>query len=494
MRLAVSSLTALVGLGLAFGCGDRPSALPAPEAAAPAALPAAPPPPSAVAPAPALPGAAAGEHAGTLRWARSIGGEGADAARAVAIGSEGRIAVTGYFSGKASFAGQSFDAPLRDAFLLVLDSASGTERWVRRMGGGGDEIGQAVAFAPNGDLVLTGTFTGTAKFGDGGRVSRGRTDIFLARYAADGTHKWTKVYGGPVEDMANGIAVTAADEIVLTGYFGGVLDLGGEQLPGAGHADLFVAKLSGDGDELWTRVYGADGDDLGRAVAVARDGTVVVCGDFHGKLVVGSDALQSAGNADLLLIAFSPAGEPYWARRFGAAFHDFCVGVAVDAAGHIAFTGSFEEQVDFGGGPLTGAGKKEIFLARYSSSGQHLWSRRFGSADDDIGGAVGVDASGHVYLAGWFWEMLSLGGEPLVSAGKNDIALAKFAPNGDPLWSKRFGGADEDFGRALAVSPDGGVVLVGTYRHPVDFGGGSIAYHGEATPATGDAFAARFGP
>ena len=84
------------------------------------------------------------------------------------------------------------------------------------------------------------------------------------------------------------------------------------------------------------------------------------------------DALQA------LLEKSTPAGAVLWAVGVGGTDVDEGRGVALDPDGNIIITGSFTGRVDFGGGALVSAGSTDIFVAKYTQDGVHVWSRRFG--------------------------------------------------------------------------------------------------------------------
>ncbi len=68
----------------------------------------------------------------------------------------------------------------------------------------------------------------------------------------------------------------------------------------------------------------------------------------------------------------------------------------------------------------------------------HLWSQHFGSTSSDYGESVATDASGNVFVTGRFFGTVDFGGGALVSAGNTDIFVAKYSPTGTHLWSQRF--------------------------------------------------------
>ncbi|AUX38701.1 uncharacterized protein SOCE26_000790 [Sorangium cellulosum] len=120
-------------------------------------------------------------------------------------------------------------------------------------------------------------------------------------------------------------------------------------------------------------------------------------------------------------------------------------------------------------------------------TGAPRWSARFGAAGNDVGYGVAADASGNLYVAGWFTGTVDFGAGPLVSAGGEDIFLIKLDPLGNVIWSQRFGTETDERGGAVAVDAAGDVLLTGSYvaRDPgfsepppatVDLGGGQLPH------------------
>jgi hypothetical protein len=190
-------------------------------------------------------------------------------------------------------------------------------------------------------------------------------------------------------------------------------------------------------------------------------------------------ALFDAG-ADV--VPASPAPDPVWRKVFGDAARQRAYVIAVSPDGHSTVGGSFQSSIDFGTGPLAGAGSasslaQDSFVATFDADGRALWSRAIASAHNDSGGgplAVDVRADGHVAVAGGFTTKVSFGGADLVSAGDVDAFVALLDASGKEVWSKRYGSTNTDDAAAVTFMPDGGVVVAGSFSGTVDFGGGPV--------------------
>jgi hypothetical protein len=163
-----------------------------------------------------------------------------------------------------------------------------------------------------------------------------------------------------------------------------------------------------------------------------------------------------------------------WSERYGDTARDRGHCVTVDASGNVLVTGVFKGTVDFGGGALTSAGDHDIFLAKYDANGSLLWSQRFGGTEGDAAHSVDTDGSGNVFVTGSFQGSADFGGGPLTSAGGRDMFVAKYDPNGNHIWSKRFGGVNHANASSLSVDGSGNVFVVGGFAGTADFGGGPL--------------------
>jgi hypothetical protein len=221
-------------------------------------------------------------------------------------------------------------------------------------------------------------------------------------------------------------------------------------------------------------------------VAVDGSGNSFVTGVLYGTVNFGLGNVTSAGRADMFVAKYSAAGAPQWVRRFGDAADQFGTAVATDASGNVYVTGYFFGTVDFGGGPLVG-NSYDIVLAKYSPTGAHLWSKNIGGSSSDMGQAIAVDSGGNVLVGGQFAATVDFGGGPLTSAGGYDGFLAKYNTNGGHVWSRRVGGASVDTVTGLGVDSTGNPTLVGYFQGPSNFGGANLTSAGSS-----DIFVARY--
>jgi hypothetical protein len=359
------------------------------------------------------------------------------------------------------------------------DGPAPPEGWVRRFGGEGDEIVNDIAVGKDGDIFVGGEFEKTASFGGADLSSAGEEDIVLARYGPEGEHRWSKRLGGGGVEYLRSLALDGSDNIIITGNLEGTADLGGGPLTSAGDRDIYIAKYDPSGKHLWSKRFGGSLPDEGHGVAVDGSGNILVTGSFYKTVSLGGQELTSVGHDDIFVAKYSGSGKHLWSKRFGTNNLDHGAEVAVDSKGEVLITGSVYGNVDFGGGTLWGLGQTDIFVVKLKATGEHIWSKLFGGSEMDDGEAVAVDGSDSVILAASFQLTIDVGGKKLTSAGKRDMLLAKLTPEGGYLWSKRLGGAGYDSAYDVAAG-GGAVVLSGSFDGNADLGGGGLVSAGKS--------------
>lgn len=165
-------------------------------------------------------------------------------------------------------------------------------------------------------------------------------------------------------------------------------------------------------------------------------------------------------------VTFSYAQSPnwLWAKSAGSLGADKAHAIALDAYGNAYIAG-------YGGDiyALGGFGCGDIFLAKYDVNGNVLWAKNAGGYRTDEAYSVVVDASGYVYLVGYFWSPTIVFGSITLTnenanGGTADIFLAKYDNDGNVLWAKSEGGLLHDVANYVVTDASGNVYVVGHYE------------------------------
>lgn len=222
-------------------------------------------------------------------------------------------------------------------------------------------------------------------------------------------------------------------------------------------------------NDLWAKKIGDDVNGASVTHAVDATGNIFLVGGFTGVLDLGTGALTSQGEQDVLVAKLTSDGAPIWSKRFGDEKGQIALSVATDGSGNVIVGGIAQGTVDFGGGPRTASEAGEAFLFKLDPSGNHLWSKLLGSGVGSIGGAptafwVSADASGGIVISGSGNGDLDGTEQPLADASS---FVAKLDSDGNLLWEKSFVSA-EIFAK---TNRQGDVALTGSFSETFSLGG-----------------------
>ena len=306
------------------------------------------------------------------------------------------VLLTGVLSGTIDFGdGSLMSKGSTDIFLTKLGPSGGT-LWSFRYGNGADS-GNAVTTNAAGDIFVTGNYTNELSFGAGCDLfAGGKSSAYAVKLDPFGAPHWCKTFGVSGIVQGTAIAVDSGGNVLVAGVLGGVTggsaDFGGGVLTSHGQGDAFIAKYDPAGNYLWANRFGDAEHQTAGSVAVDAQNNVILAGSFQGSIDFGKGPLVSGGGFDVFVAKFDPSGTVTWSKSYGGMANQVEHGLAIDSSGNILLAGDLAGSVSFGGNTLTSAGKGDLFLAKLSPSGGHLWSKSFGDASDQSGARVAVGA------------------------------------------------------------------------------------------------------
>jgi len=304
-----------------------------------------------------------------------------------------------------------------------------------------NDYANGVATDSSGNVYVAG---GT-KGGLDGNSSEGNTDLFVVKYNSSGTKQWTKQLGSVSSDFANGVATDSSGNIYVTGGTYGGLD-GNKN---AGNSDLFIVKYNSSGTKQWTKQLGTGEFDEARGVATDSSGNVYVVGGTKGNLKGNSNS----GRTDLFVVKYNSSGTRQWTKLLGTSETDLANGVATDSSGNVYVAGVTYKHLDGN----TSAGKADLFVVKYNSSGTKQWTQQLGTSSRDHARGVATDSSGNVYVTGDTYG----GIDGNTNAGYNDLFVVKYNSSGTKQWTKQLGTSSTDLANGVATDSSGNIYVTG---------------------------------
>ncbi len=275
---------------------------------------------------------------------------------------------------------------------------------------------------------------GIANLYSGGGSGGGNSDIFFAKYDAFGNYVFAKGIGGIGQDESKSIARDGNGNVYITGYFSGTVDFdpsAGILNLNSVNGQIFIAKYDPSGNFVFVKQMGGD-----RSYYIAIDtiGNTIITGTFSGTADFDPSAgianLTSTGSYDIFFAKYDALGNYVFAKKIGGSSSNFGQAIALDASGNIYITGNFNGVSDFDPGigiaNLSAPYTISSFIAKYDTSGNYIYAKKMG----EYGNSIATDGVGNVFLTGKFTYTIDfdpgIGVSELYAANASDIFLARY--------------------------------------------------------------------
>ena len=378
---------------------------------------------------------------------------------------------SGLYSGTTSFGGRTLVSRGSRDIALAKYGVDGTPQWGISIGGKEDDQSHAIEVDAMGNTVIVGEFRDSCFFGDSLRVSRGGSDLFIARYNTDGDLVWLVTGGGVGGDLASALVIDQIGDIYVTGAFSGTLTIADSTVTSFGVSDMFVLRLNASGRLLFFRHVGAAGSSAeGLGIARRANGDTYIGGSFTSRLEFSATTLTNPGGAtDGFVVRYNGFGLPLWARQFGGSVSGRVVSVASFGRTLLA-TGDFTGSLSVDTFAIASRGASDIFVALIDTSGRPTAVNTVGGTGPDIATAIRFLIPTKAFVSGTFSGSASFGDTTLQSAGATDIfVMAVDVSNGKTIWATRAGGSGEDATGAMDVHAPVAYIS-GTFSDAASFG------------------------
>jgi len=409
-------------------------------------------------------------------WSKSIGNDTRDQFCAgMTLDKLNNVIITGNYEGAIDLGG-GFSLPTSDTndVFLIKHNKDGNLLWAKGFGKTGVQKGEDVVTDKDNNIIVVGNFADSINFGGTTLKSNGVEDIFIAKFDATGNHLWSKSFGDALSQKAIKVAVDVSGNIYFSGNFRGSFDFGNGLLTGGSLGNIFIVSFDPNGNSIWSKEFG-DGFPLSvTGLTIDKNSNILLSGWFTSTIDFGGGQITATGAPDIFLTKFTSAGTHIWSTGYFGPGSQNQLKITTDKDNNIILTGVYSGKMNFGNFTITSKGASDIFLAKLNPDGTNFfWVKSFGSQANEYSRNLATDTIGNIYLTGYFFYLLDLGGGMVLqSAGNNDIFMAKFDANGNYIWSKNFGDANNvQKGENIVVDEQGNFFASGTFAGVVNFGG-----------------------
>jgi hypothetical protein len=389
-----------------------------------------------------------------------------------AVDSDNNIYVVGCFDKTITFTINGTPTSLTNTYsnnksvgYIAKYDATGVCLWAEKLADSTNSntisSAQSVAIDSDGNIIVVGTFSGTAKFdptsGASNTASNGGNDIFVTKLSNAGAFIWNKTYGGGGNDIATAVT-TAGTQIVLGGDFRTSVDFGnGKTLSAASDGDMagFAVSLNSSGVAQWACAY----DDTQayaqqHVYSIKSDGTnFFVLGRYDSSGTIDSapgGAASIAASEQMFLQKLNASGASQWFEAITTGVgKQYADTMAVDAAGNVIVVGAFSDTTNFDpngtANLITDHDINSAFVAKYNGSdGTYAWAKKIGGTGNMGGQGIAVitDGSNNIYVGGSSYSssfnLDPAGGDggSFTGLNSNNIFHEKLDSSGTYVWGK----------------------------------------------------------
>lgn len=387
-------------------------------------------------------------------------------------------------------------------FLLFAVYSSGKRpdlMWAKAILGSDDINIACVKVDNRGDIVVAGTFEGTADFNPGTAVynltSADGWGSFMLKLNSNGDFIWAKHIVGINSARLHDMDIDKNNNIVITGYSGKDVDFdpgtGVVSPTNNGASDIYVAKYDVNGNFLWVGTFGGEVSDDGTSVTVDSEGNILVTGWFQGTVDFNPGAEKyelTSWGVDCFIVKLTSTGAFSWAKMITSKSPIEGHNIKTDAVNNIYIAGKFNRETDFDPGEgifnMTPYANNAAFLLKLDKNGKFKWAIQPGgttlSKNYGLKRPIAIDNNGNVILAFRFSGSVDF--DPgleqtiLTSKGSEDIFIQKIDSLGKLVWVKQIGGINADEAWGVTTDKSGNIYVTGFFHGTVDFDPGEGSY------------------
>ncbi|MEZ5360348.1 MAG: hypothetical protein R3F48_16145 [Candidatus Zixiibacteriota bacterium] len=332
-------------------------------------------------------------------WVRTYTKEGDDWGNAVAVAQNGNIIAVG----QHNVSGSDWNAT-----IIAVDS-NGVYVNDESIGASGNDIAADIVSAG-----ITNWMTGWTTTADEGE------NVLLAELDNGGGLIRQVDFGGSGNQRANGIIAASTNHLYLVGR------------TGANTSDVLIIKTDAVGDTVWTRTYDFNPYDEGFAAAEAANGDIVIAGATG--LYIN----------DILVMRINSDGQLLWDTTLG--------GAQIDWAGAIATTQD-NGFIVCGYTYSMGLGSGDTYLAKFSADNIFLWQTTLGTPTHEHGNDIIATSDGNFVIAGLAGSLTS---------GKSTATITKVNSSGQVVWQRAYSGGNNNEAFGVSETAGGSYIITGS--------------------------------
>ena len=329
---------------------------------------------------------------GLKLWDKTFGGNDNDHLLGLQPSSDG-----GYILGGSSVSNISKDKSTLsrggyDYWVVKID-VNGNKVWDKSFGGKNYDYLTNIVSTPDGGYLLVG-YSNSQVEGNKTGTNKGNFDYWVVKIDGNGNKVWDKTYGGSKHDITTGAILTRDNSFIILGYsYSGVSS--DKSSSNQGDSDIWLLKINSVGSIIWEKTLGGALEDKPQSVVLTEDNGYLLAS--HSKL--SSDSGLFYGGYDWHIFKLGFDGDVLWDKVFGTNGDDYVTEVVSLDKGFL-ISGYTASGVD-GDKSSISAGQLDTWILKINSLGFKEWDKSFGGRGDDIPTKVLLKSDGSVIVSGY---------------------------------------------------------------------------------------------
>jgi DJ-1/PfpI family protein/flagellar hook capping protein FlgD len=300
-------------------------------------------------------------------------------------------------------------------------SNSSSVIWSKTFGGYDSDGGKDIVNTSDGGFAIAG-YTWSS--------GNGKSDMLLVKTDENGEMQWSKTYGGAGWEYAYSFIELETGGYVLAGY---------TTSEGEGNKDYCIVKTDATGNEVWTKTFGGNKQDIAKDIIETSDGNLLVFGYTE-----SFDVYEN----DFYAIKIDLDGNEIWSKTFG--------GVEAEL-GRKVLENHNNEYMFLGSTGSFGAGNRDVYLVCTDETGTEKWSKAYGTADYNCGfDMIEINNNGYAII----------GHADIHGTDFLDVYYLRIDAEGNQTLDKKFECEYKfyDYGRSIFQTSQGYIAICGAVK------------------------------
>ncbi len=311
-----------------------------------------------------------------LQWQQTYGGTDDDRGQDIIQTKDNGYAILGY--SKSADGNITENSGANDFWIAKLNT-SGDIIWQTSFGFLGADIGYALTETNDNGYLITGVLDVSASGGQGNSKTLASLhaggDYWAIKLNANGEKEWSKFFGGTFTDTPYDVIQAEDNSYIIVGSSDSDdVDIKNN----IGTYDFWVIKISSTGDLIWEKSFGGTEIDEAWGIVSTNDGNFIIAGDTRSN---DNNVTTNNGAADVFIIKITPNGDVVWSKSFGGTSFDTARSISKSMDGGFLISGSSRSS---DGDVSKNNGQNDAWVLKINSDGNLIWQSTIGGSNIDI--------------------------------------------------------------------------------------------------------------